>query len=202
MRPVYEGGFTMTTRVEELDKVGRPQSILETVERITRKNGKEERQLVRAERDGKDVTEEMRERRGKQVAKKDDSGGQRNVSASAVSPFGQSEQPKYSFSLAGADPGNPGRLRIRFEPRGPASEKVNIGEALVEAAEAVPVRIRYRPAVYPKHIQKMEMELVYGARSALGPVLSTLSMEAQGGMLFIKKRFRSKTTFSDYRSGD
>jgi hypothetical protein len=200
LKPVYDRGFTRTTRIEELDKSGRPESVIETVERVTRNDGREERQLLRAVRDGKDVTEELRQKRAERAAS-GKSGGQQEVSFSAQSPFRRSEQPKYRFSLAGRDPGNPGRVRIAFEPKGQPSEAVVQGEAVVDAAAAVPVLIRFRPSVYPKHVQKMNMELQYGVSSELGPLLSAISVDAEGGLLFIKKRYRTKSTFSDYSAG-
>ena len=202
VRPVYDAGYTMTARTEELDKTGRAESTMETVERVTNVNGKRERELVRAVRDGKDVTEEQRRRRAerKAAAEKDGegSGSRGNLTLTVFNPFAREEQAKYRFTLAGPDPAVPGSVRIRFEPKGAPSDKSYSGEAVVDSAGQAPVRIRYRPSVIKKPIQKIAFELLFAAPSARGPVLSSLSIEGEGGVLFIKKRFRSKTTFSDY----
>ncbi|MBC8645712.1 MAG: hypothetical protein H7X85_01005 [Thermoanaerobaculia bacterium] len=202
VRPVYDAGFTMTTRTEELDKKGRAESTTESVERITTVNGKQEREIVRAVRDGKDVTQEQRRRRAERKAAAakagEGSGSRRNLTMSVFNPFARDEQAKYRFTLAGADPAVPGGVLIRFEPKGAPSDQTNTGEAVVDTALPAPVRIRYRPSVTKKPIQKIAFDLLFATPSPRGPVLSSFSIEGEGGVLFVKKRFRSKTTFSDY----
>lgn len=188
-----ESTVTRTARSEQLDRKGKVESVTESVERVFYRDGAEVRELVRFTRDGKDLTEKEKARRG---GKEKESG--HSLSLSLVSPFSEAEARKYRFTLLAPDPSDPAGRRIRFEPKAAPSVEVNTGEAVVDPAAGSPIRIRYHPSVNPKHMDRIEVEMVYGADTAAGPALSTVSIDGEGGMLFIRKGFRTRIVFSGY----
>jgi len=92
-----EGSYTMTDVSEELASDRSVDHSDKSVTRVSFREGKQERTLVRAEADGQDRTEQARRK-----PKKEKEEGQ-DVSFSVSSPFGAKEQPRYSFALAGPD---------------------------------------------------------------------------------------------------
>ncbi len=185
--------MTRTSRSEQLDRNGTVESVTEIVERVLYRDGEEVRELIRFTRDGKDLTE--KEKAGR-AGKKKEAG--HSLSLSIASPFSEREFRKYRFTLLATDPSDLSRRRIRFEPKVGPSTEVNAGEALVDLAAGSPIRIRYRPSVNPKHMDRIDIEMIYGAETAAGPALSAVSIEGEGGMLFIRKGFRTQIDFSGY----
>jgi len=190
---------TTETRAEELDKKGKVGSVTESVERVTRRGGQTEREVIRFVRDGKDVTESEKKRRAEEKAKPPRKS--RSVRIGAKSPFEASEQPKHRFTLAASDPADTGKVTIRFEPKGKPSPETNVGEAVVDPATGAILRLRFRPSDNPTFVDRMEVQMEYGAATPEGPALSRVTMEGAGGILFIKKRIRMTVTLADYAFG-
>lgn len=187
----HRGVVTMTTRTDQLDRRGRTESHTESVERVSFRNGTQVRELVAFTRDGVDRTAEEKARRGGGRSRGEEEKRRDSLGLDVSSPFAAGESGKYRFALRGADSADPNRLRIGFEPAAAAAPGVNVGEALVDAAAGVPIRIRFRPSVHPKHVERMEIEMEYGDLTPEGPALSKISIEGVGGFLFIKKKFRT-----------
>lgn len=187
---------TTETRAEELDKKGKVESITESVERVTRRGDRTEREVIRYVRDGRDVTQEEKKRRAGEKAAPPRK--RRSITIGATSPFEASEQPKHRFTLVGADPAEPNRVTIRFEPKGKPSPETNVGEAVVDLATGAILRLRFNPSDNPKFVDRMEVQMEYGAATPEGPALSRVTMEGAGGILFVKKRMRMTMTLSDY----
>ncbi|HEY7863352.1 MAG TPA: hypothetical protein VIE39_06825, partial [Thermoanaerobaculia bacterium] len=108
---------------------------------------------------------------------------------------------RHTFSLAGADSQDPSLTRIAFQPKGSASPETFKGEAGVDPATGTVRWIRFRPAKNPKHVTRMEVTMLYGLETPGGPALSRVSVDGEGGILFVKKGYRSESTFSDYGGG-
>ena len=187
---------TTATRAEELDKKGKVESVTESVERVTRRGGETEREVIRFVRDGKDATEREKKRRAEEKAKPPRK--KRSIKIGAKSPFEATEQPKHRFTLVGADPADPNRVTIRFEPKGKPSPETSLGEAVVDTETGAIVRLRFRPSDNPKFVDRMEVQMEYGAATPEGPALSRLCIEGAGGILFVKKRMKMTMTLSDY----
>ena len=187
------GELTLTTLSDQLDGKGRVESQMEIVERVLYRNGSEVRELVRFSKNGKDVTAEERKKRAKK-----DGGGSSSLELTLASPFGAEEAAKYRFALRPPDASYPNLTRIHFEPAGAPSPAVNVGDAFVDPAAGSPVRIRCRPSANPKHVSRMDIEMRYEAPTPDGPALSAVTIEGEGGILFIKKGFRMTVTFSGY----
>jgi hypothetical protein len=185
------GKVTMTTRTEQLDGKGRVESQTELVERVFFRDGAEVRELLRLAKNGKDVTAEERGKRAKKEKR-----GSSSLQLSVASPFGAEEAGKYRFTIRPPEASHPSLVQIHFEPVGEPSPAVNVGEALVDPAAGSPIRIRCHPSVNPRHVSRMEIEMRYEAETPYGPALSAVSIEGVGGILFIKKGFRTTVTFS------
>jgi transcription elongation GreA/GreB family factor len=190
---------TTETRAEELNKKGKVESVTESVERVTRRGGQTEREVIRYVRDGKDSTESEKKRRAEEKAKPPRKS--RSVRIGATSPFEPTEQPKHRFTLVGTDPADPNRLTIRFEPKGKPSPETNVGEAVVDWATGAILRLRFHPSDNPTFVDRMDVQMEYGAATPEGPALSRVTMEGAGGILFIKKRMKMTVTLSDYAFG-
>jgi hypothetical protein len=200
-------GFTMTARAEELDRKGNPETVHESVERIRTVDGKSDSELIRASTDGKDETAEERKKRADAKAEeekrakdeKGKEGGRKSVSVGISSPFGAETQKKYRYSLVGKDPSAPDRWRIRFEPKGEPSPELLTGEAIVDAAAGAVIRVTQHPAKNPHFVDRMETTLDFDPANPVGPLPVRMTVEGEGGFLFIKKRIRATMTFSDWK---
>lgn len=199
-RALAQCTYTGTTRNEDLDSKGKPTSVSETIERISWENGAQRKQLVKASRDGLDVTREETGRREKADTSREPPGKskQQSTTLALEAPTELANQPRYRFSVAGTAPGQPGGLLVAFEPRGPATVDTNIGEALIDSSAASVSLIRFHPAILPAHTDSMSVAMEYAAPFQDGFALSSVTIEGEGGILFIHKRFRIRMTYSDY----
>ena len=187
---------TTATRAEELDKKGKVESVTESLERVTLRAGKPEREILKYVRDGKDDTANEKKKRA--GAKAGPPGKESSMRIGMRSPFEPSEQPKHRFTLVGADPADPSRLTVRFEPKGKPSQDTSVGEAVVDTATGAILRLRFRPSENPKFVERMDVQMEYGAPTPEGPVLSRVAIDGAGGILFNKKRMKMTLTLSDY----
>lgn len=187
---------TTRTRAEELDKKGEVESVTESVERVTRRGDRTEREVIRFVRDGRDVTQDEKKRRAGEKTAPTRKG--RSVTIGAKSPFEASEQPKHRFMLAASDPADSGKVTIRFEPKGKPSPETSVGDSVVDPATGAILRVRFRPSDNPTFVDRMEVQMEYGAATPEGPALSRVTIEGAGGILFIKKRLKMTMTLSDY----
>jgi hypothetical protein len=200
MAKLLENSSHLTeTRAEELDKKGKVESVTESVERVTLRGGQIEREIIRYVRDGKDATASEKKRRA--GTKAGPPGKERSIKIGAKSPFDPSEQPKHRFTLVGAEPADSNQVTIRFEPKGKPSPETSVGEAVVDPATGAILRLRFRPSDNPTFVDRMEVQMEYGAATPEGPALSRVTMEGAGGILFIKKRMKMTVTLSDYAFG-
>ncbi len=192
--------YSMTIHAEELDRKGGASSAEMIEMRHAHVNGEATDDLVRYERDGKDVTAaeqakrkakvEKREAKRKDSAKKDDD-------QDFPSPFATKEQPKYTFTRLGTDPADASRVRIGFVPKKTAEMEMT-GEASVDAATGRIHSITMTPAKMPAMVQQLAIEMEYQSGPDDLRLLSVLKIHGEAGILFVKKRFRATTTFMDF----
>jgi len=183
-----EGSFAIEAKSEELKLGGEVKHTLEIWMRVTHQGGKRVQLLVKALKDGNDVTEERR--------KKDDPLG--DSKRTEISPFSAHLQRQYAFKSLGPEKSDASLLRIHFEPKGTYTEDLLIGEAVVDPHSGEVVRISSRPSDYPSNLDRLSIDVQYEQKTVLGRALSRISREGEGGFLFIKNRFRDTTTYSEY----
>jgi len=201
VRLYKEGAVTMSSRVEELDKEGKVQHTQEMVLRLSHQDGKPQGEVVRATKDGKDITAEERDKLAEQRARggaDGKSGPGKRGRMELSTPFGAEAQPKYAFRLLGPDARDASLVRVGFGPRGKKAEDIWTGEAVVDPGSGAVKWMKQRPSDLPAFVDRLEMVLEFGAATAEGSAISAIHMEGEGGLPFFKKRFRVVTRFSDY----
>jgi hypothetical protein len=178
------GAVTMTSTSEELDSDGK---VVHTRVRVIRTGKTDE--LISATDDGKDVTAEKKK-------KFEERAREHKEELKLDSPFAGKVQDKYVFGDLGPDKADPSLTRISFAPKEGKSEEVAIGEATVDAATGEPVRFQLRPSELPRFADHVLVRIELGAKSGVGRRVSKVSVEGDGGLLFIKKRFRATTVYA------
>jgi hypothetical protein len=184
---------TITLRLEELDGDGDVKHTQERVDRITLKDGQRDREILQARKDGQDATEalrkdlEERRRKGEALTRFD----------SVNLPFAASYLPRHRFVLAGPDPREPHRMRLRFEPRAGKAPSLHKGEALVDSATGQLLRLSYSPSELPRMADRVEIRMDFRSQPGMGQVLDTLYVDAEGGFLFYKKHLRITARYSN-----
>lgn len=184
-----DGSFTTDTTNEELGGSGKVIHTLELLVRTMHLEGKRRELLGKALKDGKDVTQEYRDKL---------KGSGPSQAKEMRLPFSSKQQRDYLYNEIGADSSNPSLLRIHFEPKGSWSEKLMIGEALVDPASGEVVRIRARQSAPDSSVDYLDLDFWFDQQTALGRAPSKVSMKGEGGFLFIKSRFRHTVVYSGY----
>jgi hypothetical protein len=184
-----ECSFTTDTINEELDGSGKVTHTLEVLVRTTHLEGKKRELLGRALKDGKDVTQEYKDK----------------LKASGPSqakemrlPFSAKLQRDYLFTEIGSDPSSPSWLRIHFEPKGSWSEKLMVGEAVVDTASGEVLRITARQSAPDSSVDYLDLDFWFDEQTQLGRAPSKVAMKGEGGFLFFKSRFRHTVRYSGY----
>ena len=185
---------TIDTLAEQLDKAGKSTDTTDVVVRVTHPGGHEHEELVKYVEDGKDLTAEKKAKAAKDDAKKKDDDGGENEDVPI--PFSATRQPRYRFVSQGAD--DQGRLRIHYEPAGEPTKDDGVGDALVDVAAGTLVEMTWSPAKLPTMVKELAMTLTFTQDPAHGPLLSKIEGHGRAGVLFVQKRFRITTTFSEY----
>jgi len=182
-----DGSYTVFTMAEELDGDGKVLHTEKMEMHVSTQGDHRERTLIKAERDGKDVTDERRKKLN-------------SASGSlTVLPFAADEQPKYRFSVVDPDRLEPSLLRIHIEPKGgKRSEKLVIADAIVDPVKGEVVQLSGHPSENPSHVDRIHVRIEFNEKSPVGRLMSEMNVQGDGGFLFIKKHFRSNTTFSGY----
>ncbi len=198
--------YTMTIQADELDKKGVATRAEKIEMRHGHANGEATDALVRYERDGKDVTAEEKAKHDAKVAKRHEKEKDKAKSKDAKSddggsdfpsPFAPKEQPRYTFTALGSDPAGAGRVRIGFAPKKAADMEMK-GEAVVDSSTGRIRSMTMTPAKLPAMVQALEISMEYGNGTDDAPLLSVMKMHGEGGILFVKKRFRAVTTFTNF----
>jgi hypothetical protein len=182
--------LVISSTAEEMDNDYQTTARHESVIRMVVIDGKETPQIIRATKDGVDVTEERR-----QKVKEREKSKEGKQSMQMESPFAASERAKYTFEALGTD-ATTSMVRIGFGPKeGPTTELWS-GEALVDPQTGELVSLFGRPSKLPTLIDAMSMQLLYDARVEGTRMLSQITFAGEGGVLFVHKRMRGTTRFS------
>ncbi len=184
---------TVTLRVEELDSDGNVKHTQERVDRVTVKDGQQHREILQARKDGQDTTEALR----KDLEERQRKGPVRTEFNSVNLPFAASHLTQHRFTLAGPDPKQPHRVRLRFEPRADTSPSVHKGEALVDPSTGQLIRLSYSPSELPDMADRVDVRMDFRSQPGLGQVIDTLHVDAEGGFLFYRKYLRITARYSN-----
>jgi len=189
----FSGSYTVTTRttVSKLNGKGRHESL--EVHAITQRNGlMQEDRLVRAEENGKDVTEV---RRRQQENPGGDEGQEEHTLSFTLRPpagddlvhytFGESRKEAglvvASFAPVPGDRGRPGMV---------------VGTLAWDPSTLDPVWMEVEPATLPKRVSQMNLRFEFSRRADVLLTRRTVT-DAVGGLLWIKRRIHTEIQISD-----
>jgi hypothetical protein len=185
--------FKMRVVLEELDGDGKVAS-RKTVTSHVEANGTTRHHIVdTCAKDGEDCKAKEQEHIRKQEAEPDDDDDDLR------SPFLPAEQSRYVFDQVAVDTTDPARVKIAFSPKNPDKHTVE-GSAWVDTGAGAVVTGAARLVKTPMFVDWVHVSVELGAPTPLGPGPSKMTIEGQGGFLFIMhKHFRAEVVFSDYR---
>ncbi len=108
------------------------------------------------------------------------------------------EQPRYAFDQVEVDRRDPAVVRIAFVPRVPKEDTIE-GSAWVDSRTGALISAGFKISKPPVFVDYVHVTLEFGAPTALGPAVSRVTADGNGGLLFFRKRFHVAATLSDYR---
>jgi hypothetical protein len=199
----FQGTYSMTIKssVSKLD--GSEQETEEqTLDFVQAATGEPQSRVVRASKDGKDVTadrqkeheDEQRDRQAK--AGKDDKKGSNSVSVTASVPAGESAA-WFEFGV----PSPEGDLLVAgFTPRSEHRDKEGItqGRMAWNAGTLEPVWVEARLLKLPKHASDLSMRFEIRREGEM-LVLGRMVTDGAGGILWIKRRIHAEMETSEIR---
>jgi hypothetical protein len=213
-------------KMQELDKKGRVKSETNIDASISLDQaGKIRNDIVKASKDGKDITAEEKKRAAEQekkMAAKEAAKKAKEKDAKKDSK-GDSDEHSYSFSLSDT-PFNPERQNevrvteragretidgapcVSFEFSYPDKREAGSkgkpatirGKAWVDESSARPMKLEYTSDPLPKHVKNMLTTLRYGMDVSGSWVLKQMAFDARGAFLFFGQTIRGDIRFSDY----
>jgi hypothetical protein len=196
--PLADGSYRMTCVMEYLGSSGEVTKTLVLEHERTFRGGRVREILVSAREDGRDVTE--RERR-----KQDAAAADRQTSPSRWSldealapplPFLSSPVGTYRFTSGAGSIGN----TLDYTPSGGASVRATSGSVVLDPSDGLPLQHRFVPRPLPRMIRSLVTVVHYQRIGTIAVPVSTESV-GEGGLLFIKRRFRVAMTYRDWQVG-
>lgn len=172
-------------------------------------NGDVRTELMQAFKDGKDVSADMkkkleiREALDRKTAKKKDS-----ISISlADNPFNPDKQQNLTVQTHTEMQLLFGKICRRFDfsfkteiIRKDKAEKITwVGKAWLEENSGIPLKLEFSIEPLPKRVYSLWTIYLYEITARGNWLLKEIKVQGKGGFLFIKKGFRSITSFSNYR---
>jgi hypothetical protein len=181
--------YTVSIDTVELDGDGKAVGTDVMEVRHSHAGGKVHDELVKHLHDGKDVTASD---------KKDHAGDADKGDAPAAgfgSPFDADSRAAYTFTRLA--PGADGHARIRFVPKKSGDDTMT-GSAVVDEASGRLIAIHMQPTNPPVLVSHMDVKMEFGGKTALGPVIDKIVIDAEVGIAFVKKHFRATTSLSQW----
>jgi hypothetical protein len=189
---IKRASYTVDGRMVTLDRDGNANSVKEMKARIE-SNGVDVKFLVlRYVEDGEDKTADAQKkaREKAQEPKKD--------KKPLPIPLLAEEQGRYLFDQVEVDGRDPAVVRIAFVPKVPQDDTIE-GSAWVDTRTAMLVSVGFKVSKPPMFVDYMHFTVEFGAPTEIGPAVSRVIADGEGGLLFFRKRFHAIATLSDYR---
>lgn len=186
--------FDVAGRLDTLDGDGKPDGTKELWGRVEA-DGKDTHLTVkRYLEDGKDKTEDA-QKEAREAGEK--SKEKRDKNKQLKMPIRAEEQGRYVFDQVETDTRDPSRVRITFVPVQRADDTVE-GSAWVNAETGAPISAGFKLSRTPMFVDYVHFTVEFGADTRLGPAVSKVLVDGQGGILFFRKHFRATATLSGY----
>jgi hypothetical protein len=157
-------------------------------------NGSEPKVTVlRYLEDGKDKTADA----VKDAREADEKRKKRRASGKQLKmPILAQQQPRYNFDLKERSPDG-SRVLMTFVPKDPADDTVE-GAAWVDPEAGTVVSAGFKLSKTSLFVSYIHVAVEFGAQTSLGPAVSKVTVEGEGGILFLRKHFRGTATLSGY----
>jgi hypothetical protein len=146
--------------------------------------------------DGADKTGEAKDKQRKQEA--EDANKPASTKREWRMPFHPGEQPRYYFDQVEVDPRNANRVRIAFRPKIQEEDTIE-GSAWVDVSAGTLITAGFKLVRPPSLVEQVHVTMFFGEQTSLGPVPSRISVDARGGVLFVRKRYHAEASLSGYR---
>jgi hypothetical protein len=192
------GSFTLSGKMEELDRSGHVDGTKEMVMRSIATPAERVVEVVRYVEDGADKTSEARKKAEKRRAEKKAGKGEKPRDLHL--PFLASEQARYEFSFVERDPENASRVRIAFRPY-VAAEDAFKGSAWVDERSGEVLTMGFSPTKNPTFVDHIDVTMRFDLVTPLGRAPSSFTFDARGSFLVIHKHYRGSATITEPRLG-
>ncbi len=173
-----------------LDRAGEPDSVKAMKARVDGDGKTARLTVIQYTEDGEDKTSDAQKKAREREARKKEK-------AQIRIPMLASEQPRYVFDQLESDPTDPSRVKISFSPRTPQDDTIE-GSAWVDARTGSLISAGFKLSKTSMFVDYVHFTVEFGEATALGPAVSKIHVEGQGGLLFFRKRFRGTARVSDY----
>lgn len=120
------------------------------------------------------------------------SGRSSRLNRLSVRPIGQG----IAFKVVGPAAAR-GAVRVEFEPLGAADTHTNVGFALVDPTTGALQRLELHPSDLPLYVNSLNAVIEFDPKAPERPMPLKISVDAEGGLLFVKRSLRTVTTFTD-----
>jgi hypothetical protein len=192
------GSYTIDGRFEIRGGGGKIESVRTMTVRAEGSPARVRFDVLRYTEDGVDKTQEARD--GKTGPPGPRGGGSRGTRPAKPLriPILAREQAAYKFDIVELDRADPARVRIAFTPKRRADDTIE-GSAWVDSRTGALLSAAFKLDSTPTFVDFIHVVVEFGAPTALGPAISNVRVDGEGGFLFFRKTFHASATFSDYR---
>lgn len=194
---VTRATYALRGRMEDVDGSGRARGIKE-MDAHVEPDGDVPRMIIeRYFEDGEDKTEEAREDARERAEKRrhDPDRAKKRLRMPTLAD----EQSRYTFDIVEVDRVDPARVKLSFVPR-VVDERAIEGTAWIDTREATVLSAGFKLAKTSMFVRYVNVTVVFGAETPLGPAVSRVDFEGEGGLFFLlHKHFRGSATLSGYR---
>jgi hypothetical protein len=191
------GSYTLSGKMEELDRSGKVDGTKEMVMRVTATPAERLTEIMKYIEDGADKTAEAKQKAEKRRAEAKKESGRSKKMSDLHLPFLGSEQPRYTFSLGERD-AQKNQTRIVFQPKA-AAEDAYKGSAWIDESTGEVLTIAFSPSKYPTFVDRVDVSIRFDLPTPLGRAPSSFSFDARGGFLVVHKHYRGSATITDAR---
>lgn len=186
--------FLVSGKVVEIDGAGAPTKPREMTAQVTADGTKLHFAVLRYLDDGQDRTSEAQQ----QSAAKDSAPASSAPKKRDLRmPFHVGEQPRYTFDQVAVDPATPTRVQIAFVPKNREPDTIE-GTAWVDTVAGTVLSAGIKMTHPPRGMDYVHAQITFGASTSLGPAISKVEMEAEGGILWVRKHLRGSATLSQH----
>jgi hypothetical protein len=186
--------YRVKGRYETLDGDGKAQSVKAMEARLDPDGDTPALNVISYTEDGEDKTAQAQADARDRRAKRKSDPNRKHLRM----PLLADEQPRYRFDQVQVDAQDPNRVRIAFTPKERGGDTIE-GSAWVDARTGSLISAGFKLTKTPTFVDYVHVTVQFGEPTQLGPAVSTVSVDGEGGLLFFRKRFHLSARLWDYR---